>query len=156
MAGWAIIRGNSGGPSKLFPSKLLLSYLWLDWAGIMKEPATAFRDSLLMYSFIWAVLAVGCFQVLPRLQIASAAQLQPWLGPAYLAGLGGSLLAALGSMLAVLAETTAGAASKRHLHRLAWALGAVGFLGVLFPLGLAGVFFLRAAQATDWWQELFG
>jgi hypothetical protein len=55
----------------------------------MKEPAAAFRDSLLMYSFIWAVLAIGCFQVLPRLEIASAAQLQPWLGPAYLAGLGG-------------------------------------------------------------------
>jgi hypothetical protein len=67
---------------------------------------------------------------------------------------GWTLLAALGSMLAVLAETAAGAASKRHLHRLAWALGTVGFLGVLFPLGLASVFFLRAAQSTDWWQKL--
>ncbi len=122
----------------------------------MKEPAAAFRDSLLVCCFIWAVLAIGCFQVLPRMEIVSAAKVQPWLGPAYLAGIGGSLLAALGSMLAVSAETAAGAASKRHLHRLAWVLGAVGFLGVLFPLGLAGVFFLGAAQSTDWWQKLFG
>ena len=90
------------------------------------------------------------------MEIASAAELEPWLGLTYLTGLGGSLLAALGSMMAVSAEMAAGAARKKQLHRLAWLLGAAGFLGVLFPLGLAGVSFLKAAQSTDWWQELFG
>ncbi|MFS8897473.1 hypothetical protein NW856_13955, partial [Synechococcus sp. R3-13] len=122
----------------------------------VSEPAAAFRDSLLMYCFIWAVLAIGCFQVLPRIQVVSAAELQPWLAPSYFAGLGGSLLAALGSLLAISAETTPNPADKKHLHRLAWGLGTVGFLGVLSPLGLAGAFFLKAAQGTDWWQGLFG
>ncbi|HIK21186.1 MAG TPA: hypothetical protein IGR15_09050 [Synechococcus sp. M44_DOE_062] len=27
---------------------------------------------------------------------------------------------------------------------------------VLSPLGLAGAFFLKAAQGTDWWQGLLG
>jgi hypothetical protein len=93
----------------------------------MREPAAAFRDSLLMYCFIWAVLAIGCFQVLPRIQVVSAAELQPWLAPSYFAGLGGSLLAALGSLLAISAETTPNPADKKHLHRLAWGLGQLAF-----------------------------
>ncbi len=122
----------------------------------MKEPAAVFRDSLLIYCFIWAVLAVGCFQVLPRIQITSAAELQPWLVPSYLAGLGGSLLAALGSMLTASAEDVRDPEGKNYRHRLAWCLGAVGFIGILFPLGLTGFVFLNAARGTDWFQELFG
>lgn len=122
----------------------------------MKEPAAVFRDSLLIYSFIWAVLAVGCFQVLPRIEVTTAAELEPWLVPSYLAGLGGSLLAALGSMLAASAEDVRSSQGKNCRHRLAWALGAVGFIGILFPLGLAGLVLLNAARDTDWFQELFG
>lgn len=122
----------------------------------MKEPAAVFRDSLLIYCFIWAVLAVGCFQVLPRIEITSAAELEPWLVPSYLAGLGGSLLAALGSMLTASAQEVRDPGGKNYQHRLAWVLGAVGFVGILFPLGLTGFVFLNAARDTDWWRGLFG
>ncbi|MGQ9836647.1 MAG: hypothetical protein ACUVRV_01445 [Cyanobacteriota bacterium] len=122
----------------------------------MKEPAAVFRDSLLISFFIWAVLAVGCFQVLPRLKVTTTAELEPWLVPSYLAGLGGSLLAALGSMLTASAEDVPGPEGKNYRHRLAWVLGAVGFIGILFPLGLAGFVFLDAARHTDWFQGLFG
>ncbi|MEN9260651.1 MAG: hypothetical protein Q6L60_06770 [Thermostichus sp. HHBFW_bins_43] len=122
----------------------------------MKEPAAVFRDSLLIYCFIWAVLAVGCFQVLPRIEIISAAELEPWLAPSYLAGLGGSLLAALGSMLTASAEDVRDPGGKNYRHRLAGLLGTVGFIGILFPLGLTGAAFLNAARETDWWQGLFG
>ncbi|MEN9202533.1 MAG: hypothetical protein Q6K80_12015 [Thermostichus sp. DG_1_6_bins_120] len=122
----------------------------------MKEPAAAFRDSLLTYCLIWAVVAVGCFQVLPRMEVTTAAELEPWLEPSYLAGLGGSLLAALGSMLSASAEEVRSPGGKQYRHCLAWWLGAVGFIGVLFPLGVSGFVFLNAARGTDWFQELFG
>ncbi|MFQ3584722.1 MAG: hypothetical protein SNJ85_07295 [Cyanobacteriota bacterium] len=122
----------------------------------MKEPAAVFRDSLLIYCFIWAVLAVGCFQVLPRIEVTTTADLEPWLVPSYLAGLGGSLLAALGSMLTASAGDVRSPEGKNYRHRLAWGLGAVGFIGILFPLGLTGFVFLNAARDTDWFRELFG
>ncbi len=116
----------------------------------MKDAGDAFRESLTGFITTWAILEAICFLALPRVLEIPFEEMSGWLAPTVLGGIVGSIVAAFcGSRLTASSNVIQRGAQVQN-RRIFGVMGAIGFIGVVFPLFLAGFYFFQVVSTTDW------
>lgn len=121
---------------------------------MIKDSKTVFRKDVQLCMVTWTALEVLCFWVFPLTRAFTYEQVGDWFLVSILIGPIGSVIVAYSSSLVVASERMPDPKSKERQRWVAKILSLVGLLGLLFPLGLAGIIFAQEVRATDW-ENLF-
>jgi hypothetical protein len=116
----------------------------------MKDAGEAFRESLMGFISTWAILEAIFFLALPRVLEIPFEEISGWLAPTVLGGIVGSIIAAFSGSRLTASSNVIQRGSQVRNRRLFGLLGAIGFIGVVFPLLLAGYYFIQIVSTTDW------
>ncbi len=121
----------------------------------MKDAGEETRKSIVGFLTTWVVLETLCFLVIPYfVEPITFDSLQGWLPISVILGVAGSFIGGFASGGLTAAASTVRVSEQQRTRMVSGALGFIGFLGVVFPLALAGHLFFQAVSQTDW-DELF-
>ncbi|MDX2272443.1 MAG: hypothetical protein NW237_10925 [Cyanobacteriota bacterium] len=115
-----------------------------------KDAGTVFQEDVKVGLMTWVVLEAACFWGIPLTKAYPYEDVSNWLIPSLFMGPIGALIVAGSSAWIVANQLLADAKKKDFRRRVAQGISLLGFLGIAFPLLLAGVVFARALQETDW------